>query len=240
MLVTTPQVDHIINTSLSSMSTDLSLDSDSNLTLYRHRPSSNMARHPYRQIRAKYTSTTITVYQAYSPSIADAAVDAQKFVPPFSRTRMTWIKPSFLWMAYRSGWARKPKQERVLAIDITREGFEWALQHSCLSHYPGHDVEEKAKWQKRLQNSPVRVQWDPERDLQFTPLDYRSIQIGLSADAVDKYVDDWIVGITDVTEVMRQIEKCLAEDRMEDATRLVPAEEVYPLSEELKGILEAT
>lgn len=106
--------------------------------------------------------------------------------------------------------------------------------------FPGHDVEEKAKWQKRLQNSPVRVQWDPERDLQFTPLDYRSIQIGLSADAVDKYVDDWIVGITDVTEVMRQIEKCLAEDRMEDATRLVPTEEVYPLSEELKGILEAT
>ncbi|EAW23763.1 DUF4291 domain-containing protein [Aspergillus fischeri NRRL 181] len=199
-----------------------------------------MARHPSRQIRAKYTSTTITIYQAYSPSIADAAVDAQKFVPPFSRTRMTWIKPSFLWMAYRSGWARKPNQERVLAIEITRKGFEWALQHSCLSHCPGQDAEEKAKWQKRLQNSPVRVQWDPERDFQFRPLDYRSIQIGLSADAADKYVDEWIVGIADVTEAMRQIEKCLAEGRTEDAARLMPAEEVYPLSEELKDILEAT
>jgi hypothetical protein len=38
---------------------------------------------------------------------------------------MTWIKPSFLWMMYRCGWATKPGQERVLAIQITREGFEW-------------------------------------------------------------------------------------------------------------------
>ncbi|RHZ46916.1 uncharacterized protein CDV56_102444 [Aspergillus thermomutatus] len=70
-----------------------------------------MDNHPHRQIRAKYT-----VYQAYTSSIADAALDAQRFVPPFSRTHITWVKASFLWMAYRSGWARKPKQERVLAI----------------------------------------------------------------------------------------------------------------------------
>ncbi|KAF7180694.1 hypothetical protein CNMCM7691_009985 [Aspergillus felis] len=199
-----------------------------------------MAKHPSRQIRAKYTATTITVYQAYSPSIADAAVDAQRFVSPFSRTRMTWIKPSFLWMAYRCGWARKPNQERVLAIEITREGFEWALRHSCLAHCPGHDAEEKAKWQERLRRSPVRVQWDPERDFQFRPLDFRSIQIGLSAEAVNKYVDEWIVGITDVTEVMREIEKCLDEARMEDAVRLMPVEDVYPLSKELKEILDAS
>ena len=48
---------------------------------------------------------------------------------------MTWIKPSFLWMMHRSGWATKPGQERVLAIEITRAGFEWALSHAALSHY---------------------------------------------------------------------------------------------------------
>ncbi len=44
---------------------------------------------------------------------------------------MTWIKPSFLWMMYRCGWAAKPGQERVLAVRITHEGFAWALTHSC-------------------------------------------------------------------------------------------------------------
>jgi hypothetical protein len=94
-----------------------------------------------RLVRAAYTDQTITVYQAYAPPIADAAVRAGTFVPPFSRDRMTWIKPSFGWMMHRSGWADKPGQEHVLAIEITRAGFEWALAHSCLSHYePGqHD-----------------------------------------------------------------------------------------------------
>lgn len=51
-----------------------------------------------RQIRANHTTDTITVYQAYPPQIALPALSAGRFVAPFSRERMTWIKPSFLWM----------------------------------------------------------------------------------------------------------------------------------------------
>ncbi|MET7331437.1 DUF4291 family protein [Nonomuraea sp. NPDC005650] len=82
---------------------------------------------PYRQIRAAYTEESITVYQAYDAAIAGPAVAAQRFVAPFKRERMTWIKPSFLWMMYRCGWATKPGQERVLAVSLSREGSEWAL-----------------------------------------------------------------------------------------------------------------
>ncbi|CAM5309459.1 hypothetical protein SHIRM173S_10843 [Streptomyces hirsutus] len=32
---------------------------------------------------------------------------------------------------YRCGWGTKEGQETVLAVDITREGFEWALAHAC-------------------------------------------------------------------------------------------------------------
>ncbi|MFB9625482.1 DUF4291 family protein [Nonomuraea helvata] len=63
-----------------------------------------------------YTEESITVYQAYDAVIAEPAVAAQRFVAPFKRERMTWIKPSFLWMMYRCGYATKPGQERVLAI----------------------------------------------------------------------------------------------------------------------------
>ena len=91
---------------------------------------------PNRQIRAVYSQNTIRVYQAYNDKIADSALSHQTFQsPPFKLTRMTWIKPSFLWMMYRSGWGKKDvNQSRILAIDITREGFNWALNHSCLSH----------------------------------------------------------------------------------------------------------
>ncbi|KAF7113789.1 hypothetical protein CNMCM5793_004844 [Aspergillus hiratsukae] len=82
-----------------------------------------MYKQPSRRIRAKYTSTILTIYQAYSSAI-DAALDTQTLRVMISRTRMTWIEPSFLWMAYRSGWGRQPRQERVQAIQSTREGFE--------------------------------------------------------------------------------------------------------------------
>jgi hypothetical protein len=59
---------------------------------------------PFREIRARQGDDgTVTVYQAYSPAIADAALAAGRFVAPFKRVRTTWIKPSLRWMAYRSG-----------------------------------------------------------------------------------------------------------------------------------------
>ena len=90
---------------------------------------------PQRQIRAVFDADTIRVYQAYSDEIADAALARGTFVSPlFKMERMTWIKPSFLWMMYRAGWGHKdPGQGRILAIDISREGFEWALAHSSSS-----------------------------------------------------------------------------------------------------------
>lgn len=57
---------------------------------------------PYRQIRASYDDETITVYQAYSSSIAIPAVKEQRLnaSPDFLLGRMTWIKPSWCWMMY--------------------------------------------------------------------------------------------------------------------------------------------
>ncbi|MGL4668181.1 MAG: DUF4291 family protein [Saezia sp.] len=92
---------------------------------------------PYQQIRAVYDEQSIRVYQAYSKEIALPALKAQRFVAPFKLTRMTWIKPSFLWMMYRAGYGLKDDgQAYILAIDIKREGFDWALEHSCGSKAP--------------------------------------------------------------------------------------------------------
>lgn len=161
---------------------------------------------PYRQIRALYDADTIAVYQAYAPEIAVPALAAQTFVAPFGFSRMTWIKPSFLWMAYRSGWATKPGQTRVLRIHIQRAGFEWALAHSTLSHYdPAHRTTEES-WRATLAASPVRIQWDPEQTLTLTPQPtIRSLQLGLSGPAVAQYVADWITRIEDATPEMHHI-----------------------------------
>ncbi len=192
---------------------------------------------PYRQIRAVYTENTIRVYQAYSDKIADAALKAGTFIsPPFKMERMTWIKPSFLWMMYRSGWGTKPGQERILAIDITREGFEWALEHSLLSHQ-AKDYADKEEWQKIKNATPVRIQWDPERDLHLQPLEYRSIQIGLSKEAVGLYINEWIQKISDITATAPKIYFLIEENQLEAARQQLPVETPYNINSKLLGII---
>ena len=194
---------------------------------------------PSRQIRAVHTTDSVTVYQAYSTAIADAALNAQTFVAPFKRSRMTWIKPSFLWMAYRSGWATKPGQERVLAIQISRSGFEWSLTNSCLSHFEEPTYTSKEEWQTRLAASSVRIQWDPERNLHHAPLQHRSIQIGLSHKAVDLYVDKWIQSIEDKTDLCHQIRDLVQVNDQTRVNELLPPESLYPLPTNLAETIGA-
>ena len=195
---------------------------------------------PYRQIRAAHDETTITVYQAYKPGIALDAFRRGRFSPAFSRSRMTWVKPSFLWMMYRCGWATKEGQEHVLAIHLRRDGFEAALAQATLSHYDANVHADRAAWAAATKHSPVRIQWDPERDLHLRALNYRAIQIGLSGGAVDAYCDEWITGIDDATPLAHRIHALVREGELDEAGALLPAESPYPLPANLAASIVAT
>lgn len=188
-----------------------------------------------REVRAAFDDQTVTVYQAYSPEIAGPAVDAQRFVPPFSLNRMTWIKPSFLWMMYRSGWATKRGQERILAIKITRVGFESALASACLSHFDPTVYNDVAEWQLRKALTSVRVQWDPERDLQGNALLRRSLQVGLSLDALVAYVHKWTVSIEDITRVVEGLRN--SDSRSHE---IMQRERSYPLPVDVAEVIGAS
>jgi len=189
---------------------------------------------PLRQIRAAHDEHGLVVYQAYPAPIAEAALAAGTFVPPFKRERMTWIKPSFRWMMYRSGWGAKPGQERVLAVRISRQGFEWALAHACLSHHDRDHHASAEEWKAQLAASPVRIQWDPERSTALGALPHRAIQIGLSGEAVDRYVNEWILGITDVTDVAHQIHDLVTVGDTAAASALLPSEQPYEVPEHIR------
>jgi len=185
-----------------------------------------------REIRADYDRTSIVVYQAYSPSIGRPAVEHGRFVPPFSRTRMTWIKPSFLWLMERSGWARKAGQEMVLAVRISRAGWEEALSQAVLTS-PDRRVHPDADaWRAEFRRATVHVQWDPERTLRGGTRDARSIQVGLSRHVIDRYVDEWTLEIRDLTPTVHRIRGLLRAGDAKRAAALLPRERVYPLPPE--------
>ncbi|MER6631702.1 DUF4291 domain-containing protein [Streptomyces sp. NPDC000987] len=184
---------------------------------------------PQRGIRAAHSDTTITVYQAYSPHIGLPAVRDGRFPAAWKRDRMTWIKPSFLWMMYRCGWGTKEGQETVLAVEISRDGFEWALGHACLSSYVHGVHPDRASWQRQLKRAPARVQWDPERDLRLQPLPYRSLQLGLCGEAARRYADEWTVSIRDVTPLAHEIHALVNGGDLDSAARLLPEERPCPV-----------
>ncbi|TXS02530.1 DUF4291 domain-containing protein [Streptomyces sp. col6] len=184
---------------------------------------------PQHQIRALHTAGTVTVYQAYTPSLGLPAARDGRFPAAWKRDRMTWIKPSFLWMMYRCGWGTKEAQETVLAVEISREGFDWALAHAELSHYESGVHPDRATWQRDLRRAPARVQWDPERDLHLNRLPHRSLQLGLAGEASRRYADEWTVAIRDVTPLAREIHALVRAGETEAATALLPAESPYPL-----------
>ena len=181
-----------------------------------------------KEIRAVYTDETIRVYQAYNRTIAEEAVKNGTFGAHFSMSRMTWIKPSFLWMMYRCGWARKENQEHVLAIDIKRTGFDKAVESAVISTFSEELGITKDEWQKRVKESDVRVQWDPEKDIDGNNLPYRSLQLGLRGKAVEEYVHDWIVKVTDITDYVNDLNALRINN--EDISDRLPKEIVYRIN----------
>jgi hypothetical protein len=183
----------------------------------------------FREVRADYDRSTIVVYQAYQEAIADAALKRQRFAPPFSLGRMTWIKPSFLWLMERSGWGTKSNQERILAVRISRTGFDRALSLGVLTHFEEQVNGTSTRWQQAMTESMVHIQWDPERSLRGAKLEHRSIQIGISRSLIEEYVEEWTQTITDLTPLVAKLRRLRREGCYDEARRLLPTEQVYPV-----------
>lgn len=185
------------------------------------------------EIRADYDRDTIVVYQAYNEYIAKKAIRDKNFSEPFSFNRMTWIKPSFLWMMERSGYAKKSGQEYVLAIRIKRSSWEYALSQAVLSHPTDRVYKDGEEWKEMMAQAKVNVQWDPERNIRGGKLDYRSIQVGISRHLIEEYNNEWIVDIQNYTPLAHKIYDLRLDGRYDKSKELLPKEKVYPVSEEI-------
>jgi hypothetical protein len=75
--------------------------------------------------------------------------------------------------------------------------------------------------------TPIRVQWDPERDLYHNSLPERTIQIGIGGFAVEKYVNECIQQISDITELAHRIKALVDRGDIESAKSLLPDEKPY-------------
>ena len=178
-----------------------------------------------RHILAHFNDEAIVVYQAYNPAIGLFAAKHNYFGGTFSYSRMSWIKPNFLWMMYRSGWGTKPNQEVTLAVWLRREFFETVLGAAVPSSYDRALYETREEWKAAVAQSDVRLQWDPDHDPAGTKVPRRAIQLGLRGEILRAYGRDAIVEIKDISDfVAKQREHAR---RSAHRMLMIPEEHVY-------------
>ena len=181
-------------------------------------------------ILANQTDDNIVVYQAYSPAIADFAIKNQRLGgPAFSFSRMSCIKPNFLWMMYRCGWAEKENQERVLAFTISKIAFEDILKKAVFSSFNPSYYSSHEQWKIELDLKEVRLQWDPDHDPFGNKLNRRAIQLGLKAGALQSFIDGTTL-VDDITDFVKQQKAALDSDGMNQLW--VPLETVFKPTDE--------
>jgi hypothetical protein len=182
-----------------------------------------------RHILAHFDDASVVVYQAYRPAIGRFAAEHGYFGGPFRLDRMSWIKPNFLWMMYRSGWGTKEGQEVTLAVWLQRSGFEAILKEAVHSTFLPEVYASQQDWRRAIARSCVRLQWDPDHDPSGAKAERRAIQLGLRGDALAHYARDWIVRIEDVSAFVEQQRPHASPDTYDRL--LVPRERVYPVAD---------
>jgi hypothetical protein len=153
-----------------------------------------------KHILAHYDAETIVVYQAYRPSIGKYAIEHGAFGGDFSYSRMSWIKPNFLWMMYRSGWGTKEGQDITLALRLRRTFFDHLLAQSVASSFDPSDYTTHDDWALAVANSAVRLQWDPDHDPNGKLLLRRAIQLGLRGSVLEAFGRRELLDVIDMTE----------------------------------------
>jgi hypothetical protein len=190
-----------------------------------------------RVILAQYDPEAVVVYQAYRPLTGLFAARHGYFGDGFSISRMTWIKPNFLWMMYRSGWGTKDGQEVTLAIRLARSAFDEILKQAVHAIFNPRVYASQSDWKRAVAKSSVLLQWDPDHGPSGARLERRAVQLGLRGPVIKKYARDWILGIEDISEFVAEQRLLLTAKKLDQLA--TPWETIYDVADKaVAGRLE--
>jgi hypothetical protein len=177
-------------------------------------------------ILAHYDETSIIVYQAYRHSMGKYAAEHGRFGgPDFSFSRMSWIKPNFLWMMYRSGWGTKEGQEVTLALRLRREFFDQIMEQAVLSSYDTTYPGSRDEWADAVSKSDVRLQWDPDHSPTGAKLARRAVQHGLRGKTLEAFAGPELLEVIDISDFVESQRTNATEP--ENGDLWTPAERIY-------------
>jgi hypothetical protein len=180
-----------------------------------------------RHILAQFDDQSVIVYQAYRPDIGHFVAKHGHFGGQFSFNRISWIKPNFLSMMFRSDWGTKVDQEITLAIKLKRAVFDEILRLAVHSSFIPEIYGTEDEWKNAVARSNVRLQWDTDPDPSGANQERRAVQLGLRADVLRLFGKEWLLGIEDVSDYVTE-QRVFANSREYEKLQ-TPSERLYPI-----------
>ena len=185
-----------------------------------------------KHIIGRLENECLIVYQAFNNQVADYAVKQQKFGGPhYSFNRMSWIKPGFLWMMHRAGWATKENQQRIVGISLPLVYFKTILSQATVTSFDNELFGSIEGWKAELEKTDVRLQWDPDHDPFGNNQERKAIQVGMKGEMLKRFCTEWITGIEDITAFVKEEYDKVLKNNISDLN--VPYEEIIELDDEI-------
>jgi hypothetical protein len=138
---------------------------------------------------------------------------------------MSWIKPNFLWMMYRSQWGLAKGQEVILAVRLKRTFFDSLLAQAVSSTFDSSSFASHDRWVDAVAHSDVRRQWDPDHLPNGEKCERRAVQLGLRRTALEAYGKREVVEIIDLSAFTAEQRDNVADWR--SGKLITPTEEIY-------------
>lgn len=192
-----------------------------------------------KEIYACYDNKYIRLYMACSKEVAEEADKLGKFGEMYNKNKMTWVNPSFLWIMERSHWGRKKNQERILAVDLLREGFDGLLEQAVLTSNESCVYKTAEEWEKAYEEADVYCQWDADKNVYGSSIDKMALQIGIKGRALNSFLDNYIVDLFDITPYVNKWKKKLDNYSLNEEN--LPKEKLYLVTDKIKaklGVIE--
>jgi len=153
-----------------------------------------------RRVLATFDDRRVVVWQAHRPDVADAAIREQRFGGGSWRTdRVTRMRLSLPSLLARCSWGLRGGRERILAVSVSRAGFDAILRQAVPAEFEPDVYPTKAAWHLATRFANVSITWHPDRGPDGAPLERLTPRFGLRDHALAAFTERWVVGVEDWT-----------------------------------------
>jgi hypothetical protein len=157
-----------------------------------------------RHVLATFGDDTVVVWQAHGHAVADWALEHGRFGGEgWKLDRVTRMRTSLPSLLERCEWGQRPGRERVLAVHLTRAGFDAMLHQAVHAEYEPAVYPTRRSWHLATRYALVSVAWFPDLDARGRGLQRQTMRIGLRGLALRTWSEQWVVGVEDWTDTVR-------------------------------------